>query len=95
MSNAAQVSAAAAVPAGMDKITGINQTALEGVQQNQRRLREAAQEIAAAPAAGAEPVELIEPLVEMIEAQRAIEASAVVLRRTNEAVDDVLEALGS
>jgi hypothetical protein len=31
----------------------------------------------------------------MIEAQRAIEASAVVLRRTNEAVDDVLEALGS
>jgi hypothetical protein len=77
----------------MDKITGINQTALEGVQANQRRLREAAHEIAAAPAAGAEPVELIEPLVEMIDAQRALEASAAVLRRANDAVDRVLESL--
>jgi flagellar basal body rod protein FlgC len=79
----------------MDKITGINQTALDGIETNQRRLREAAHEIATAPASVAEPIELIEPLVEMIEAQRALEASAAVLRRTNEAVDSVLEALGA
>jgi flagellar basal body rod protein FlgG len=79
----------------MDKITGIHQTALEGVQASQRKLHKAAHEIAAAPATGAEPVEVIEPLVEMIEAQRALEASAVVLRRANDALDGVLEALRS
>ena len=79
----------------MDKITGINQTALEGIQRGMRKLQEAAHEIAAAPATQAEPVEVIEPLVEMIEAQRAIEAAAVVIRRTNDAVDSMLEALRS
>lgn len=79
----------------MDKITGINMTALDGIQTNLRKLREAAQEIASAPARGAEPVEVVEPLVEMIEAQRAIEASAAVLKRANEAFDGVLEALRS
>lgn len=79
----------------MDKITGINMTALDGIQTNLRKLREAAQEIASAPARGAEPVEVVEPLVEMIEAQRAIEASAAVLKRAHEAFDGVLEALRS
>ena len=74
----------------MDKITGINTTALDGIQTNLRKLHEAAHEIASAPASQAEPVELIEPLVEMIEAQRAIEASAVVLKRANDAFDSVL-----
>ena len=32
-------------------------------------------------------------MVEMLEAQRAIEASAVVLRRANDAFDSVLDAL--
>jgi hypothetical protein len=79
----------------MDKITGINTTALDGIQTNLRKLHEAAHAIASAPARDAEPVELIEPLVEMIEAQRAIEASAVVLRRADDAFDSVLDALRS
>jgi hypothetical protein len=77
----------------MDKINGINTTALDGIQTNLRKLREAAHEIATAPARGAEPTELAEPLVEMLEAQRAIEASAAVLRRANDAFDSVLGAL--
>lgn len=85
----------AAVSPGMDKITGLNQTALDGIQTAQRKLHKAAHEIASAPVAGKEPVELAEPLVDMIEAQRAIEASAVVMRRANDALDSVLEALRS
>ena len=77
----------------MDKITGINMTALDGIQRNLRKLHEAAHEIASSPARGAEPVEVVEPLVELIEAQRAIEASAAVLKRANEAFDGVLDAL--
>jgi hypothetical protein len=79
----------------MDKITGINTTALDGIQTNLRKLHEAAHQIASAPAHAGEPVEVVEPLVEMIEAQHAIEASAVVLRRVNDALDSVLEALRS
>ena len=79
----------------MDKITGINTTALDGIQTNLRKLHEAAHQIASAPARGAEPVEVIEPLVAMIEAQRAIEASAVALRRADDAFDSVLDALRS
>ena len=79
----------------MDKITGINTTALDGIQTNLRKLHEAAQQIASAPARGSEPVEVVEPLVDMIQAQRAIEASAVVLRRANDALDSVLDALRS
>lgn len=85
---------AAVVPPGMDKITGLNQTALDGIQRGMRQLQEAAHEIATAPVERAEPAELVKPLVEMLEAQRAIEASAIVLRRANDAIDSVLEALG-
>jgi hypothetical protein len=95
MSSTPKVLPFAAVWPGMDKITGINTTALDGIQSNLRKLHEAAHKIASAPATGAEPTELIEPLVEMIEAQRAIEASAVVLRRANDAFDSVLDALRS
>lgn len=62
---------------------------------NQRRLDEAAYAIVTSPAREAEATELTEPLVAMIEAQRAIEASAAVLRRTNDALDGFLEALRS
>jgi hypothetical protein len=79
----------------MAKIDSINQTALEGIQRGMRKLHEAAHEIATAPVERAEPTELAEPLVQMLEAQRAIEASAVVLRRANDAFDSVLEALRS
>ena len=80
----------------MDKISGINTTALDGIQTNLQQARtQAAHEIASAPARGTEPTELVDPLVDMIEAQRAIEASAVVLRRANDAFDSVLDALRS
>jgi hypothetical protein len=58
MSTRAQVLLLAAVPVGMDKIAGINQTALEGIQRGVRKLHEAAHEIATAPVRGAEPTEL-------------------------------------
>ncbi len=95
MSSIAKVSPRAAVPGGMDKITGINTTALDGIQTNLRKLHEAAHKIASAPARSAEPVEVVEPLVDMIEAQRAIEASATVMRRANDAFDSVLDSLRS
>lgn len=79
----------------MEKIPSATESALRGIQTNQRRLHEAAHEIATAPARGAAATELAEPLVEMIEAQRAIEAAAAVLRRTNEALDSFLEAVHS
>ena len=79
----------------MDKITGLNQTALDGIQRGMRKLHEAAHEIATAPVERVEPSELAEPLVSMLEAQRAIEASAVVMRRANDAFDSVLDALRS
>jgi hypothetical protein len=77
----------------MDKIAGIHESALEGINRGVRKLREAAHEIATAPVGGAEPTELAESLVAMLEAQRAIEASAVVLRRANGALESVLAAL--
>ena len=78
----------------MDKISGINTTALDGHSDEARgSCTRPRSEIATAPARGAEPTELVEPLVEMLEAQRAIEASAVVLRRANDAFDSVLDAL--
>ena len=79
----------------MDKIDSLLQTALGGIETNLRRLHEAAHEIATAPVRGAEPTELTEPLVRMLEAQRAIEASAAVIRRADEALGSLLEALRS
>jgi flagellar hook protein FlgE len=80
----------------MDKIDTLLQTALSGVQTGQRRLQEAAHSVATAPAdASLEPTELTEPLVRMLEAQRAIEASAVVMRRADDMLGTLLEALRS
>jgi len=93
MSSAAQVSAEPAVTGIMDKVDSILQTALGGIRANLRKLHEAANEIATAPARGAEPTELDEPLVAALEAQRALEASAAVMRRADQALDSLLEAL--
>ncbi len=95
MSSTTKVLPFAAVWPGMDKITGINTTALDGIQTNLRKLHEAAHEIATAPATRRGAHGARRALVEMIEAQRAIEASAVVLRRANDAFDSVLDALRS
>ncbi len=77
----------------MDKIGSIFQTALSGIQTNLRKLNDAANDIATAPARGAEPTELDKSLVDALEAQRAIEASAVIMRRADQALGTLLDAL--
>ena len=77
----------------MDKIDFVLKTALGGIQTNLRKLNDAAKEIASAPARGAEPTELDKALVDALEAQRAIEASAVVMRRADQALGALLDAL--
>jgi hypothetical protein len=77
----------------MDKIDSVLKTALGGIQTNLRKLEEAANEIATAPARDAEPIELDKSLVKALEAQRALEASAVVMRRADQALGTLLDAL--
>ena len=77
----------------MSKIPSATESALSGIQAGLRKLHEAAHEIATASVERADPVELADPLVKMLEAQRAIEASAAVMRRANAALDSILEAL--
>jgi hypothetical protein len=93
MSSIAKVLPETAVSTVMDKIDSILQTALGGIRTNLRKLHEAADEIATAPARGAEPTELDKPLVAALEAQRALEASAVVVRRADQALGSLVEAL--
>ena len=93
MSSSPKVSALAAVTAGMDKIDSVLQTALGGIQRNLRKLDDAANEIATAPARDAEPTEIDKALVEALEAQRALEASALVMRRADQALGTLLDAL--
>jgi hypothetical protein len=73
----------------MDKISGVFQTALGGVQSGLKRLDTAAQKIATAPVRRDEPTELADPLV----AQRSLEASAAVIRRADDALGTLLDAL--
>jgi hypothetical protein len=93
MSSAAQVLPRTVVTVVMDKIDSVLRTALAGIQTNLRKLNDAANEIATAPAHGAEPTELDKALIDALEAQRAIEASAVVMRRADEALGTLLDAL--
>jgi hypothetical protein len=75
----------------MDKIASISQTALGGIQRNQRRLAEAAHEIATAPVRRTEPTNLVDPLVRALEAQRALEAAAKVIERTDQMLGTLLD----
>ena len=77
----------------MDKIDSVLRTALGGIQTNLRKLDAADNEIATAPARDAAPTELDKALVDALEAQRTIEASAVVMRRADQALGTLLEAL--
>ena len=77
----------------MDKIDSVLRTALGGIETHLRKLNDAAKDIAAAPARDAEPAELDKSLVEALEAQRALEASAVVMRRADQALGTLLDAL--
>jgi flagellar basal body rod protein FlgG len=78
----------------MDKINAAVATALGGIQSSLKRLDVAANKIATAPVRRAEPTELVDPLVDALEAQRALEVSAAVLQRADRMLDTLLDALG-
>ena len=75
----------------MDKISGITDTALGGIQTSLKKLNQAANEIATAPVRRTEPTELVDPLVDALEAQRALEASAKVLQRADQVLGTLLD----
>ena len=74
----------------MDKISGVRD-ALGGVQASLKKLNRAANEIATAAVRRTEPTELVDPLVDALEAQRALEASAKVLQRADEVLGTLLD----
>lgn len=67
------------------------QTALSGIQTHYRALEKSAHEIATATGERGEPIELVEPLVHAIEAQRGLEASANVLKRVDETLGTLID----
>ena len=75
----------------MDKIPGVTATALGGIKTSLRHLDEAAHEVATAPVRRAEPAELVDPLVDALKAQRALEACAKVLQRADEMLGTLLD----
>jgi hypothetical protein len=77
----------------MDRISGALQTALGGVQSSLQALDRAAEKIATAPVRRDEPTDLADPLVDALVAQRALEASAAVMRRADDAFSTLLDAL--
>jgi hypothetical protein len=77
----------------MDKISGVLQIALGGVQSSLRALDEAAQKIATAPVRRDEPADLADPLLAALVAQRSLEASAAVMKRADEVLGTLLDAL--
>lgn len=66
------------------------QSALSGVQASYRALERSAHELATAAGNRDEPTELAAPLVHAIEEQRALEASANVLRRVDETLGTLI-----
>ena len=74
----------------MDRISRVLQIALGGIQRASRKLDGAAQEIARAPVRRDEPTELAGSLVRALEAQRALEASASLMRRADQVLDMLL-----
>jgi hypothetical protein len=75
----------------MDKISGIGDSALGGVQASLKKLNRAANEIATAPVRRTEPTELVDPLVDALEAQRTLEASEKVLQRADQVLGTLLD----
>jgi len=75
----------------MDKISSVLPIAMGGIERASRKLNDAAQEVASAPVRRDEPTELVDPLVRALEAQRALEASANVVRRADEMLGTLLD----
>ena len=77
----------------MDKISGVRRTALGGVQSSLEALATAARKLAAAPVSRTEPTDLADPLVDALVAQRSLEASAAVMKRADDLLGRLLDAL--
>ena len=77
----------------MDKIASIMQTALGGIRRSLDGLRATEHEIATVSVSETESAELADPLVRALEQQRALEAAAKVLERTDDALGSLLRAL--
>ena len=75
----------------MDKINGISESALGGIQASLKKLNQSAQDVASASVRRTEPTDLVEPLVDAIEAQRTLEASAKVLERADRMLGSLLD----
>ncbi len=75
----------------MDKISGSLQTALAGIDRSAKRLDQAAQDVASATARRGEPVDVVDSLVQALEAQLALEASAKVMERADEMLGTLLD----
>jgi hypothetical protein len=82
-----------AVFAAMDKISGVLQGALGGVQSSLKALDAAAQKIATAPVRRDESAGLADPLVDALVAQRSLEASAALIERADDMFGALLDEL--
>ena len=74
----------------MSSFSALNQ-ATAGIQSNLRGLKASAHEVASRHAAGDQAMELVEPLVRSIEYQRVLEASAQLLRRSDELLGTLID----
>jgi len=75
----------------MDSAFSALTSAASGIQANLRGLQQTAHEIASATANGEAPTELADSLVDAIVQQRALEASANVIRRVDEAIGSLID----
>ena len=75
----------------MDSAFSALTSAASGIQSNLRSLQQTAHEIASAGANGESPIELADSLVDAIVYQRALEASANVMHRVDEAIGSIID----
>ncbi len=68
-------------------------TGMRGIQRGMRSLQQEAQNVAQATADGAAPVELAESLVNTLQYQRGIQASAKVIQRADEPLGSLIDML--
>ena len=75
----------------MDAAFSALTSAASGIQTNLRGLQQTAHEIATSSVRGEEPTELVDSLVDALVQQRALEASANVMRRVDEALGSIID----
>jgi hypothetical protein len=77
----------------MDKLASITQTALGGIQRSLDGLRTTAHDVATTSVNQPDPAALADQTLRALEQQRALEAAAKVLERTDDALGLLLRAL--